>query len=104
MGEDSLRDFPTWHDPERVVRAAELAVAGRPGVDADLAVVGRAVPGIAGRVHVVPVAELDISASEIRRRVQDGESISGLVSPAVEAYIQVRGLYRSPPASPPAVT
>ena len=36
MGEDSLRDFPTWREPERIVRAAELAVAGRPGVDADL--------------------------------------------------------------------
>ena len=96
MGEDSLRDLPTWHDPERLLRAAELAVAARPGVDADLESVARQVPTVQGRVHLVPTEEIAISSSEIRRRVRENQSIHGLVPAAVEAYILDHGLYSQP--------
>lgn len=93
MGEDSLRDLPTWHEPERIVQAAELAVAGRPGIDADLELVARDVPSIRGRVQTVPIDEVAISSSDIRQRARAGESLSGLAPPAVAAYIRERGLY-----------
>jgi nicotinate-nucleotide adenylyltransferase len=93
MGEDSLRDLPSWHDPERLLRAAELAVAARPGVDADLAVVARQIPTVQGRVHVIPTKEIAISSSEIRRRVRKNLSIRGLVPAAFEADIRAPGLY-----------
>jgi nicotinate-nucleotide adenylyltransferase len=96
MGEDSLRDLPTWHDPERLLRAAELAVAARPGVDVDLESVARQVPTVRGRVHLVPTEEIAISSSGIRRRVRENQSIHGLVPAAVEAYIQDHGLYTQP--------
>jgi nicotinate-nucleotide adenylyltransferase len=96
MGEDSLRDLPTWHDPERLLRAAELAVAARPGVDADLESVARQVPTVRGRVHLVPTEEIAISSSGIRRRVRENQSIHGIVPAAVEAYIQDHGLYTKP--------
>lgn len=99
MGEDSLRDFPTWHDPNRILDLADLAVAGRPGVDADLEKVARDLPGIDGRVHLVSTAELAISSSDIRRRVRAHESIRGLVPPAVADYIQQHHLYAE--AEPP---
>jgi nicotinate-nucleotide adenylyltransferase len=94
MGEDSLRDLPTWHDPQRLLRAAELAVAARPGVDSDIEAVARQVPSVEERVHLVPTEEIAISSSEIRRRVADHQSIRGLVPAAVEAYIRDHGLYR----------
>ena len=94
MGEDSLRDLPTWHDPERLLRTAELAVAARPGVAADLASVTRQIPTVRGRVHLVPTEEIAISSSEIRRRVRNNRSIRGLVPAAVEAYIRDHGLYK----------
>jgi nicotinate-nucleotide adenylyltransferase len=93
MGEDSLRDLPTWHDPERLLRFAELAVAARPGVDADLESVARQVPAVRRRVHLVPTEEIPISSSEIRQRVRENRSILGLVPAAVEAYIRNHGLY-----------
>jgi nicotinate-nucleotide adenylyltransferase len=96
MGEDSLRDLPTWYDPERLLRAAELAVAARPGVDADLESVARQVPTVRGRVLLVPTEEIAISSSGIRRRVRENQSIHGLVPAAVEAYIQDHGLYTQP--------
>jgi nicotinate-nucleotide adenylyltransferase len=94
MGEDSLRDLPTWHDPERILRHAELAVAARPGIDTDLDAIAREVPATRGRVHLVPTEEVAISSSEVRRRVQAGEPFAGLVPPAVADYIARRGLYR----------
>jgi len=36
---------------------------------------------------------IDINASEIRRRVAEGQSISQLVPEPVERYIQEHGLY-----------
>jgi nicotinate-nucleotide adenylyltransferase len=93
MGEDSLRDLPTWHDPERLLRAAELAVAARPGVDADLPFIARQIPSLQSRVHLVPTEEIAISSSEIRRRVADDQAIHRLVPAPVEAYIRDHGLY-----------
>jgi len=93
MGEDSLRDLPTWHDPDRLLEAAELAVAARPEVDADLDSIARQVPAVKGRVHLVPTKEIAISSSEIRRRVGEHQSIQGLVPAAVEAYIRDHELY-----------
>ena len=93
MGEDSLRDLPTWHDPERLLQAADLAVAARPGVDADLESVARRVPAVEGRVHLIPTKEIAISSSQIRQRVSEHQSIQGLVPAAVDAYIRDHGLY-----------
>ncbi len=95
MGEDSLRDLPTWHAPSRILQAARLAVAGRPGIETDLDLIVEALPAITGRIDVVPISELAISSSEIRRRVAADEPISGLVPPAVERYIVDHHLYRS---------
>ena len=93
MGEDSLRDLPAWRDPQRILRVAELAVAGRPGVEVDLASLELQVPGVQKRALVVPTEEIAISSSEIRRRVRENQSIRGLVPAMVEAYIYDRGLY-----------
>ena len=93
MGEDSLCDLPKWHHPERILRVAKLAVAGRPGVETDLESLEFQVPGVRKHVHVVPTEEIAISSSEIRRRVKENQSIRGLVPASVEAYIQEHGLY-----------
>ncbi len=95
MGEDSLRDLPTWYQPARIVGLAELGVATRPGVALDLEAVLRAVPAARGRVHLVPMPPIGIASHDLRRRVQVGEPIRYLVPPAVEAYIAEHGLYRT---------
>ena len=94
MGEDSLRDLPTWREPQRIVRLAELGVATRPGVVFDPEEVYRQVPDARGRVIVVETALLSISSSEIRRRVRQGAPIRYHVPVEVERYITERGLYR----------
>lgn len=94
MGEDSLRDLPNWHDPARILRHAELAVAARPNVETDLAALEAQLPALRGRVHLVTAPELPISSSQIRTLVRDGEPIDALVPPGVARYIADHGLYR----------
>ena len=95
MGEDSLRDLPTWHEPDRIASLAILAVAARPGVGIDLDAVVRAVPAARDRVRLVPIPLIGISATDIRRRVAAGEPIRYQVPSRVEDYIRRHDLYRS---------
>ena len=95
MGEDSLRDLPTWHEPDRIASLAILAVATRPGVVVDLDAVVRAVPAARDRVRLVPIPLIGIAATDIRRRVAAGEPIRYQVPARVEDYIRRHRLYRS---------
>lgn len=93
MGEDSLRDLPTWRDPTEIVAQAELGVATRPGIVVDLDAVYRAIPQARGRVHIVGVPEIGIASRDIRQRVIDGRPIAFQVPEAVERYIRSQRLY-----------
>ncbi len=90
MGADSLAEIDTWKDGDRLVKLTRLAVYPRAGFDtAQLA--GR-MPGDA-RVLRLAGPEIDVSATDIRRRARAGESIEGLVPPAVARYIHKHGIY-----------
>ncbi len=96
LGEDALLDMPHWHDPEGILRLARLGVASRGGGPAaDLTALERVLPSISARVSVVPMPQIDISSTDVRRRVREGGSIRYLVPPAVQAYIAEHGLYRA---------
>lgn len=94
MGSDSLAEFLSWRDPAGIVRQAILAVMERPGWVADIDALQRAIPGIRDRILWLDAPRLDISASDLRRRVRVGLPIRYLVPPAVEAYIREHGLYQ----------
>lgn len=93
IGADSLRDLPTWHRPDLVIARARIAVARRPGVDIDDAMLN-AIPGLRERVTVFDSPLIDISSTDIRDRVRNGHSITWTVPHPVESYICEQGLYR----------
>lgn len=95
MGQDSLRDFPTWHGPDRIVRQARLGVALRPGVVVDIDTIVRQVPAAAGRIKLIDVPLIQIASRLIRQRVREGRPITYQVPRAVEGYIRAHGLYRA---------
>lgn len=93
-GADSLVDLPTWYRPRQLLDLCRFAVVRRPGVEIDLGALEARLPGLRARVHFVEMPLLEISSTDLRRRVRQGRPISYLVPPGVEAYIQEQGLYR----------
>jgi nicotinate-nucleotide adenylyltransferase len=104
MGADSLADFSTWREPARICELAAPIVVRRAGTaEPDYAVLGPLVP--AARLEAirrlrVEMPVIDLSASDLRRRVAASLSIRYRTSRAVEKYIEANGLYRPPPTSP----
>lgn len=92
VGADWLADLPMWRSWEQLREEVEFLVARRPGVEIDFDRLPRSVQFLRDRVVEAPL--LDVSSTEIRRRVRAGESIKGLVHPDVERFILGRGLYR----------
>ncbi len=93
MGEDSLVNFPMWHQPQEIVKLCKLAVLQRPGYEVDLDALEKQVNGVKKRVVMIRAPEINISSSEIRERVRRGESIRELVPPSVADYIESHHLY-----------
>ncbi|MDQ3916774.1 MAG: nicotinate-nucleotide adenylyltransferase [Actinomycetota bacterium] len=88
-GVDAVLTLGTWHGVEGLVGVADVIAVPRPGFD----------PGSLRprdewpRVHLASVDEVDVSSTEIRRRVNEGRSLDGLVPAVVAEYIRDRGLY-----------
>jgi nicotinate-nucleotide adenylyltransferase len=96
LGWDNLSELPRWHEPSRLVKICSLVAVPRPGYPPpDLEVLAAAIPGLARSVTLLEAPYVDISASEIRRRVSRGLSINHLVPGPVADYIQEHGLYTS---------
>ena len=94
IGSDTLPEFPTWHEPQRIARAATLVVKERPGFPVPSPAELQAAIGEPVRMQNVEVPLIDLSSHEIRRRVAQGRSIRYMVPRAVEVYIGEKGLYR----------
>ena len=97
MAADSLAEIGTWRDPDRLLALAEWAVGPRAGSSLpDRAALRERFGPAEERIHLLGGPSLDLSSSEIRRRVAAGRSIRYLVPRAVEELIADRGLYRRP--------
>ncbi len=95
MGSDSLRDLPTWNLPMRFLDACDrIGVMERAAIDHDLDVLESQLPGLKKKIIMFPVPFLEISASDIRRRIGEGLPYQGLVDPRVGAYIEQHNLYK----------
>lgn len=95
MAADSLAQIETWREPDRLLELIEWVVGPRPGTRLPSSEQLRAQFGpAAARIHLLDGPSLDVSASEIRRRVAAGHAIRYLVPQAVEELILERGLYR----------
>lgn len=92
-----LGSLHTWHEPERLLALARLAVVPRPGhVVAGRSYVAERFPAQADRVTFLDAPNLGLSATEIRARAATGRSIRYLVPDAVAAWIGDHHLYREP--------
>ncbi len=112
LGADSFLEIPTWKEYEALLGACDFIVASRPGFRTEAL---RLVipPELLGRppargaapdpraitlrrttVYLLDTVASHVSATEVRRRRRQGQSIHGLVPPRVEEYICKQALYQ----------
>jgi nicotinate-nucleotide adenylyltransferase len=114
MGADSFEELSTWREPARILANANLIVAARPGYELQPshlpAAFASKITDLRGRpdeavrlqgggindcrVYLTDYVNVDISATEIRQKVRDGETIEGLVPPRVADYVEKYEFYR----------
>ena len=95
IGSDLLPGLMGWHEAPLLLAGAtvRLIVMHRPGHRLDWAGLPREVQAL--RSSVVMAPQIDISATQIRRRAREGRDIRYLVPEAVRRYIEEQGLYRA---------
>ena len=110
VGSDSFNEITTWHEYNSLFEEASFIVVARPGhplrdikkvVTVELAekfwydASMKCYKSRDGhRIRYLNTTLMDISSSDIRRRIREERSIKYLVPPVVEEYILKRSLYR----------
>jgi len=96
LGLDSLKEFHRWKDPAGILERCTLVALRRPGYEkVALAHLEEVRPDALARVVFLDAPLIEISGTEIRRRVASGVSIRYWVPREVEEYIYHNGLYRN---------
>ena len=124
LGMDTFQDFATWKNTREILDQVHLAVATRPGYSSDLAPktpqalmddlpFSYQLHRQANEVQTYLCQEtektlifcdiepLDISSSEIRKRIKCGLSIKKMLPPEIERYIMTHHLYQANPRPQP---
>jgi nicotinate-nucleotide adenylyltransferase len=92
IGADMLNYLPKWHLAADLVQEAHFLVMARPGVELGWDRLPDAFKSLQKNVVHAPL--IDISATDIRRRVREGKSICYLTPENVVEYIEAHRLYR----------
>jgi nicotinate-nucleotide adenylyltransferase len=88
-GSDFLDGFSTWKDIEELSKICKFVIAQRPGYE-----YRQLRKKMLKNIQKIYVSALDISSTQIRRRIKSGQSIRYLVSEEVRGYILQKKLYR----------
>jgi len=90
IGSDSLRQFHSWKNPDIILQEAELAVYRRPGSLRPK----RRIPS--SRIHWIEGPTMDLSSSDIRKRIEKGRTIRYMVRDNVLGFVESKRLYSVP--------
>lgn len=95
LGADSLFDFESWRNPERILEHCKVLAAYRKHQRQNeffqyITELNEKYPG---KFYPLDTPSLEVSSQEIRQRIQEDKTIRYLVPREVEAYIQKNKLY-----------
>ncbi len=89
VGGDSLQQFHSWKDPERILQLASLAVYRRPQKGSQRSKTSNT------KYHRIKGPLMDLASTDIRRRLLEGKAIDEMVRENVLAFIIRKRLYQS---------
>lgn len=88
MGSDSFQNIDKWKNPETILNNYPIIIYSRPGFEMN--------NNSVNNLTIMNAPLLEISATHIRRAVQQGKSIKYLVPEIVNEEIERSGFYRKP--------
>ena len=94
VGSDMLLSFNRWYKYEEILDMVTLCAADRQEDDSLLKKYGAPEFLENRKFHISSLPAFEVSSTQIRELIVNGESTDGLLDPAVRAYINERGLYR----------
>jgi nicotinate-nucleotide adenylyltransferase len=96
MGADSLIDFDTWKEPQRIANAAHIVVATRNEMDPDRfsLLLARRREQFHGDFLRLDTPNLDISSKNLREMIRNGESVRYYLPEPVRQYIMANNIYQ----------
>ncbi|KGJ97185.1 nicotinate-nucleotide adenylyltransferase [Thalassotalea sp. ND16A] len=104
IGTDSLINLPSWHQIKELVELCHFVVSTRPGycpaslqdeffknkLTDDIALVKQK---SAGCILLLETCQLDISSTQIREMLKNGDSVSQYLSTEVAQFVDENGIY-----------
>jgi nicotinate-nucleotide adenylyltransferase len=90
IGADNLKSFHLWKEYEALLKRCKLIAMRRPG-----STIEQVRDDVLGETRVVDVPYLDVSSTEIRRKIREGKSVRYLVPDAVLSEIEKSGFYKN---------
>jgi nicotinate-nucleotide adenylyltransferase len=101
VGADRLLKLDTWKEPHELLRSVPFVIAPRSGVSLDVFDVS---PFCEAVIVPLQMEDVDLSSSELRERIQRGESIRDWVPRQVAEYIEEHKYYRKRESVEPSPT
>jgi len=94
MGLDSLNDLLTWHRPDDFVNLCDgIVVMLRQGEDMESSKLEKQISGLGAKLFTLITPIIEISGTEIRSRVKNGEHFRYFVPEKIYQYIVENFLY-----------
>ena len=92
IGADMIAYLPKWHRIDELVRLITFVGLERPGYEEPLAELP---PFLREAIHMVQAPLIDLSSTEIRRRIREGLSVRYMLPDAVIHYMEENRIYGS---------
>ena len=89
IGMDNLEIFHSWRSSEEILSLAELGVMVRPGYSKE-----KVREELLSHVRFVEIPLMEISGTEIRKRIESGRSVRYMVTDPVMKIIEEASLYK----------
>lgn len=94
-GGDSFLSLQKWKEYEKLVKMVTFLVAVRETAPTEaLMAQSSAIEGLGGRSVLLPMEPVDVSSSQVRTALFEGQPVGSLLPGGVADYIQQHGLYK----------